>query len=216
MKRMRLAIALVAAESAATLALYPRLPAQVPVHWGLRGPDRFGPPLELALLGPGVLLLLLLIGLFVRRIDPLAKPAPDEAPAEAGAWEALILSLLALFALAHLMLLGQLAGYLHFGRRVAWLFGPALLLVCGNFLPRVRPSYFMGIRTPWTLASAEVWRRTHRFAGKLLFLCGVACCCLLWLPEQAFLWSWLTLTLIGFLLPVALSFVWWREEQRAR
>ena len=216
MKLMRLAAAVVAANILATLALYSKLPAQVPVHWGLHGPDRYGSPLELALLGPGVLVLLLLIGLFLRRADPLAKPIDAGAPAaEAGAWEALILSLIALFALAHVMLMGQLAGYFHFGPRVARLFFPALLLVCGNFLPRVRPSYFMGIRTPWTLASEAVWRRTHRFAGKLLFFCGLACVCLLWLPEQAYLWCWLSLTLIGFLVPVAMSFVWWRAEQGA-
>ncbi len=47
----------------------------------------------------------------------------------------------------------------------AW---PALvLLVVGNYPGALRPNYFIGIRTPWTLEDPEIWQRTHRVAGKL-------------------------------------------------
>jgi uncharacterized membrane protein len=39
----------------------------------------------------------------------------------------------------------------------------------GNYLTSLRPNYFAGIRTPWTLESESVWRKTHRLGGKLLF-----------------------------------------------
>jgi uncharacterized membrane protein len=39
----------------------------------------------------------------------------------------------------------------------------------GNYLPNLRPNYFVGIRTPWTLEDAETWRATHRLGGKLMF-----------------------------------------------
>lgn len=48
-----------------------------------------------------------------------------------------------------------------------------LLIVIGNFLGKVTKNFFVGIRTPWTLASDEVWLRTHRFAGKLFVLVGL-------------------------------------------
>jgi uncharacterized membrane protein len=41
-----------------------------------------------------------------------------------------------------------------------------LLAVIGNELGRVQPNFFVGIRTPWTLADPEVWRRTHRVGGR--------------------------------------------------
>ena len=44
-----------------------------------------------------------------------------------------------------------------------------LLAMLGNYLPNLRPNYFIGIRTPWTLESAETWRATHRLGGRLLF-----------------------------------------------
>lgn len=42
-----------------------------------------------------------------------------------------------------------------------------LFLILGNWLPKCRPNYTVGIRLPWTLASDEVWTKTHRLAGKI-------------------------------------------------
>jgi uncharacterized membrane protein len=44
-----------------------------------------------------------------------------------------------------------------------------LFAILGNYLPNLRPNYFIGNRTPWTLEHAETWRATHRFGGKLTF-----------------------------------------------
>ena len=40
-----------------------------------------------------------------------------------------------------------------------------LFAFIGNFMPQIRDNYFTGVRTPWTLANPEVWRKTHRFSG---------------------------------------------------
>ena len=45
--------------------------------------------------------------------------------------------------------------------------------VIGNYLPKVRPNYLMGIRTPWTLASDLSWQRTHRLGGRLFVIEGL-------------------------------------------
>src|SRR5262249_43685722 len=49
-----------------------------------------------------------------------------------------------------------------------------LLVVLGNFLGKVTRNFFVGIRTPWTLASEEVWFKTHRLGGKLFVFAGLA------------------------------------------
>ena len=49
---------------------------------------------------------------------------------------------------------------------------PLLLTVMGNGMGKLRPNYTIGIRLPWTLRSAAVWNRTHRFAGTLLVTTG--------------------------------------------
>ena len=48
-----------------------------------------------------------------------------------------------------------------------------MFLVIGNMMPKFRPNYFVGIKTPWTLANEEVWTKTHRMAGRLWFAGGL-------------------------------------------
>ena len=49
----------------------------------------------------------------------------------------------------------------------------ALFVVIGNYLPKVRPNYMVGIRTPWTLTSDLSWDRTHRVGGRLFVVEGI-------------------------------------------
>jgi uncharacterized membrane protein len=48
-----------------------------------------------------------------------------------------------------------------------------MFMVIGNYFGKTRKNFFLGIRTPWTLASDEVWGRTHRLAGRLFILQGL-------------------------------------------
>ena len=47
-----------------------------------------------------------------------------------------------------------------------------LFILLGNLMTKLRPNYFIGIRTPWTLESREVWTKTHRVGGRLMVLGG--------------------------------------------
>lgn len=49
-----------------------------------------------------------------------------------------------------------------------------MLMVVGNYMGKLRKNFFIGIRTPWTLTSDAVWERTHRMAGWLFMLVGLA------------------------------------------
>ena len=49
-----------------------------------------------------------------------------------------------------------------------------LILILGNALGKVRPNFTMGVRTPWTLTSDLAWDKTHRLAGLLMVVWGVA------------------------------------------
>lgn len=49
----------------------------------------------------------------------------------------------------------------------------ALFAVMGNYFQAIKPNYFIGIRTPWTLESPDIWKKTHRLAGRLWMIGGV-------------------------------------------
>ena len=86
-----------------------------------------------------------------------------------------------------------------------------------NYLPRVRPNYTFGIRTPWTLASEDNWRRTHRFAGPVFVVAGAAMLVSALLssvaPEASF-WVGMVAVLVATLIVGVYSFLVWRREGR--
>jgi uncharacterized membrane protein len=218
MTRNLVALCALASDLAATALLWPRLPERVPVHWGISGEvDRYGSRWELVLLGPVLLAGLWLLLSLVRRIDPKASAPlePDAPPAEAGALDAAVAIVLALFAVLHLVLLLQAAGLALVGPLLHALWISAFMVLLGNVLGRVRPNFFVGIRTPWTLSDDQVWRRAHRLGGRLLFASGLsaALLCAVLRPGPAL---GVAAGLLGasLLVPAAASFFWWRAGRR--
>jgi uncharacterized membrane protein len=49
-----------------------------------------------------------------------------------------------------------------------------VFVLIGNYLPKCKQNYTIGIKIPWTLNSEENWNKTHRMAGYLWVVCGVA------------------------------------------
>ena len=82
--------------------------------------------------------------------------------------------------------------------RISGILTGLLFVIVGNYLPKTRRNYTIGIRVPWTLASEENWNRTHRLGGFLWVVGGMA---LLLLTFVGFLRAEL---LIGMILIVAL------------
>ena len=83
----------------------------------------------------------------------------------------------------------------------------------GNLLPRARPNWFVGIRTPWTLSSDRVWEKTHRFGGRLFVADGlvIAIASLFWVPwAQVVLITVIAMTGAAVLL---YSYREWKREQ---
>jgi uncharacterized membrane protein len=90
------------------------------------------------------------------------------------------------------------------------LFAGVMCLVLGNYLGKVRKNFFIGIRTPWTLASDEVWARTHRFGGWTFAVGGVVLLVVAWDPA----WFPRGLAIIAAgaaLVPAVYSFVVYRR-----
>ena len=48
-----------------------------------------------------------------------------------------------------------------------------LFIIMGNYMGKIKYNWFIGIKTPWTLSSENVWNKTHRIAGWLFILMGV-------------------------------------------
>jgi uncharacterized membrane protein len=217
MTRLRLvALSALLADSSATALAWARLPERVPVHWNIHGEvDRFGSRLEVLLLGP--VLIAALWGLFelLPVLDPrLAAPKdPEKTEAEReGALQTALALVLGMIALLHVLLLVQSLGILKEPLRAFAFLLAAFSIFFGNFMSRLRPNWFVGIRTPWTLSSDAVWRRTHRLAARLMVPSGLLAVLLaLVLPAAGAFTAALVLLLAALLAPAALSFYYWRS-----
>jgi len=165
--------------------------AQVPIHWGVDGQANgyasktiglFLLPLTIA----GVSALFWVI--------PMIEPRRTNFEKSGKAYTAIWIGMVVLLAGVDLVTVAAAMGAEFDVSLLVFVGTGALFIVIGNYLPKVRPNYMMGIRTPWTLTSDLSWDRTHRLGGRLFVLEGIALVLigLLRPPPQA-----LVVTLIG-------------------
>lgn len=191
------------------LAALPFLPDPAPLHWNAAGqPDRFGSPLEAALLLPAILTALVGLAPLLPRIDPRGGSYAEFRPT----YELFMNVLAGFLLLVQLFALGASLGLpIDMTRPVAVALGLMLALL-GNEMGRVQPNFFVGIRTPWTLADPEVWRRTHRAAGRAMVVAGLAAALIgLLVPPPWALYAGVALLLGASIFTVAYSYVIFRR-----
>ncbi len=188
---------------------YPRLPAQVATHWGIEGQaDGWSTPLVAVLIVP--VATIVLAGVMLAA--PLIDPRRESWQLHGRTYWRVINLVLCFFLVIHLLVIGEGLGWgLPVARVIPMVVGGLLVLI-GNLLPRLQPNWFMGIRTPWTLSSDEVWRRTHRLGGGMMVLAGLL------LVAGGFvargLGFVLIVALVGccVLVPVVYSWLLWRRS----
>lgn len=94
----------------------------------------------------------------------------------------------------------------------AMLIGLGLLFVgIGPLLPRFSPNRWAGIRTPWTLSSDTVWRRTHRVGGYICAFSGLLIVTAGFLPHPTRLWVSALAFVAMVMIPTVYSYLVWRE-----
>ena len=150
--------------------LYPHLPVQVPTHWDMQGHVNGYSSRLWAVATP----VLTIIGLaLLTVILPLISPHKFEIKPFASVWSLVMLTIQGTVLVIFLAALLDGAGYRIPISAVSMLALGVVLMVCGNYMGKLRKNFFIGIRTPWTLASNAVWERTHRLAGWLFMLAGL-------------------------------------------
>jgi uncharacterized membrane protein len=161
---------LIAAMFVASAIVYPTAPDTIPVHWGINGePNGWGGKFEglflLPLMTAGIYLLLL----FLPKIDP--KRANYD---KFGGVYRIIRTLIVVFmAGLHGVIIAQIKGVsIDVGMTVIVMVG-LMLAVLGNYLGKLKPTWFVGIRTPWTLTSELSWNKTHRLGGRFFVIFGL-------------------------------------------
>lgn len=203
---------IVAAAFIASAVVYPRLPARIPTHWNLAGqPDDWSNRIWGAWVLPIFLLGMWVLVQVLPRIDPRGANYAKFG----GAFEGIIVSVMLFMLALHLVALRASLGYPVQMQRVVPIGIGVLFIVIGNLLPRARPNWFVGIRTPWTLSSDRVWEKTHRFGGRVFVAGGILITIAGFLLVQ---WAHAVLFTVVLLCTAAVliySYLEWKREQPA-
>ena len=203
---------LVIAVVAVALSLWasPRLPPSVVTHWSLNGtPDGYSSRLWALAIIPVMLVIMTVIFNVLPKIDPRHE---NYVKFLSSYW--LIANAVIVFLLvAHGLIIAAGLGFSIKIDRLMPLGIGLLFVFLGNFLTRVEPNWFVGIRTPWTLSSDTVWRRTHRTGGWVFVIGGLVLASTALLPRAAFLPLLIATIVIMPAIPIVQSYVLWKREQ---
>lgn len=156
--------------------------APLPTHYGIDGQaDNFMPRDQALAVLPGIALVLLLVMWGIAAIMP-KKVTPARF---AEVYGTIIVATALLMAVIHLVMILHALGFPVDPSRGAMFALGGFLMVLGNFLPKLRRNYVMGIRTAWTIADERVWEKTHRFAGPWFMLGGAAVIGATFVPDRS-------------------------------
>lgn len=187
------------------LILWNRLPEQVPLHWNVAGEvDGWGSREMLVFYLPLLLIGLQWLAAFVTGLDPKNKGQTVKAMGLA-LWSCpLILLVLSTFCYVNAM------GYDIQVQIVAPLCLGLLFIAIGNYLPKCKRNYTIGIKLPWTLSSDDNWNKTHRMAGKMWTLGGAAMVATAVFGNFIILFGILA---VMALVPIVYSYLYYRKHE---
>ena len=190
------------------------LPSLVPIHWGLSG-DINGTTarLQAVILVPLINAALFCFLLFLPKMDPKRENyAKFKTTYELFRWIIhLFLTLLQVFVIWNAVLIFRGDHPLNVATFLPPFIG-LLFVILGNYTTRVRPNYFVGIRTPWTLADEHVWEQTNRFGGKVFVIVGIIGILSLLFPAAIRFYFFVIPLLIGIVAIVVYSYVVFRNK----
>lgn len=195
------------------LTVYSALPARVPMHYGIDGKvDRYGSRSEFLMVQAIILFVALMIYMllrFISSIDPKKKVKYSEET-----FQKIALGVVIFISAVNIVIIFSTVNQ---GVRVDKLIFPLiglLFVFLGNVAYNIKPNYFVGIRTPWTLESEDTWKATHRMAGKVWFAGGILLTIItLVLPSNVATVVFMVGVLSIALVPVVYSYIYYKKHQ---
>ncbi|MDX1627732.1 MAG: SdpI family protein [Fulvivirga sp.] len=192
---------------------YEKLPQSVPIHFNLEGEaDNWADKSNLFYIFGGINLLLYFLLLIVPKIDPKGK-------IKQMGNKYFLIRLVVMLLISALWLVMLYTA--HEGSISSIKFFPLIIvlfvIIFGNYMQSMKPNYFVGIRTPWSLEDEYNWKATHRFGGRLWMIGGVLILiAMVFLPAKYHMQLSLLGTLLLALIPAGYSYwIFSRQKKNA-
>ena len=182
--------------------IWNNLPETVPMHWNASGEvDRWGKKIEI--LFP--LIILSGVGYFIfsliQTLDPKGNLEKMGNKLQNLRYIiSIFLTLIGLFIVYSLQTQNS-------NPKLIFAIIGLLFAFLGNYFKTIKPNYFIGIKTPWTLENEEVWKKTHVLGGKLWFIGGLLMALTFLLPNEMQLYTFLGITAVITIVPIVYSYL---------
>jgi uncharacterized membrane protein len=195
------------------LWVYSSLPATVPMHYGADGvPNRYGSKSEflvMQLIFPLISGGLYFLLKFLPSIDPKKQVKYGEQTFQRLGFGIVIF----MEAISIAITFATINQSFKIDKLLLPLIG-LLFVFLGNIMYSIKPNYFAGVRTPWTLEDEGNWRATHRLAGKVWVIGGLAITvAMLALPEGTGIYVFLPSIIIMSFIPIIYSYIYFKKHQ---
>lgn len=195
------------------LFLWKELPETIPMHFNFEGKaDGWSSKATLPYIIGGLGLGIYLLMLIVPYLDP--KKRIQEMGSKYYSFRLILSSFFAGMNcfIIYSAKVGDLSGNGFFFVLLGGLFA-----AMGNYFQTMRPNYFIGIRTPWTLQSEHVWKETHRLGGKLWMIGGLLMIVIAFiLPLNSLKAILMVIILTAMVvIPLVHSYLLWKKEKHA-
>lgn len=189
------------------LILWNDLPSQIGTHWGVNGEIDGYSSKAFAVFGLPLILLgvewLCVFG--TMKLDPKAKDINPKMMSLV-LWIIPIISIV-MSSVTYMVALGK---QIRVPLIIITLMGIVFIII-GNYLPKCKQSYTMGIKLPWTLESEENWKKTHRMAGVLWVIGGIVILATAIFESFVVFFSVVALMVI---VPTVYSYLYYRKEKK--
>lgn len=187
----------------AGVILWDQLPEQMPTHWNAAGEIDGWSSKPFGVFG---LPLILLAAQWLCLLGALADPKKQNHPAKVLHLVLWIIPVMSV--VLHVMTYAAALGKEVRMEVVMPILIGLLLAIIGNYMPKCKQNYTIGIKIPWTLNSEENWNRTHRFAGWIWMVGGIA---IMLTGFFGGFWVFLPIVIAMVLVPIIYSYVLYRR-----
>ncbi|MCR4436115.1 MAG: SdpI family protein [Clostridiales bacterium] len=186
-------------------AVYPFLPDEIPLHWNALGQvDRIGAKFPGAFILPAICLLLPLLMGILPRLDPRRENYEKFS----GAYYWMRVCFVVVFGIINAVVLLICLGLASIPvDYIVKLLVGIMIMVIGNLMPKVKHNYFVGIKTPWTINSEDIWFATHRHGGMVWFAAGLAMSVLAFIPGTASAYAYFGVIIFAAFEPMVYSYL---------
>lgn len=209
-KTESLSLILIILAALTSIYFYIHFPLEVTSHWNIDGqPNGFMPRALGAFLLPIVMCITYLIFFFLPLIDPRKEQYNSFATSYNVIKTAVLACLFVIYIVTSLYNIGYMIDVI----TVIPITIGLLMIAIGIAIRSIKLNWFIGIRTPWSLSSESVWRKTHNVGGYMFVIFGIILILMPFLPGTYAITIFLLGIILVTIIPVIYSYILFREEK---